>query len=259
MTSLILPDKTTKATFKTDVERWQPELAKLCSKGFTPDRIIAGALHAGIKNPAIFECDPKSIFLAFCKCARLRLDVGEGIDLVPLNQTIKTAQGPKKVPMLEAWVSYKGLKALAKRENIIRGMDEYCVYEGDAFDYARGLNERLEHKPTSAAKRGKLRGAYSIIWLPRGIKTFHYLPIEDIEKVRAKSRSWGPEQYAACPDWYAMKTVVRDYLSRQPQSGALGEAIQSDDTADDAEATAIVAPREISDEELDQQIAEREP
>jgi phage RecT family recombinase len=260
MTVATIPEKTSKVTFKQDTAPWESQLAPLCIRGFTPGRILAGALNAGLKNPQIFECTPQSIFLALAKVARLALDVGEGIDLVPLNLKVNYRDGQgewksKHVLTLEAWTGYKGLKALASRQNIIRSMEETCVYEGDTFDFEKGLSEWLRHKPTSAAKRGNLRGAYSVIRLPGGAKTFHYMPIEDIEGIRVQSKQWGPEKVKTCPDWYAMKTVVRDYLSRQPQSGALAEALAYDDTAPQGDAPPA---REPTDEELDHEIVERE-
>jgi phage RecT family recombinase len=256
MTVAVLPEKTTKVTFKQDVAPWIPELQKLCTRGFTAERLLTGVLNAGLKNPQIFDCETKSIFLAVAKCARLALDPGEGIDLVPLNQTVKVRGQQRKILMLEAWTGYKGLKALAARQYIIRSMEETCVYEGDTFDFAKGLNEFLEHKPTSAGKRGELRGAYSIIRLPGGARTFHYLPIEDIEVIRSQSKQWSQEKVKRCPPWYAMKTVVRDYLNRQPQAGALAEALEMDDT----EHTYAAVPErpELSDEELDAEIARRD-
>ena len=53
--------------------------------------------------------------------------------------------------------------------------------------------------------------------------------VADIERIRAKSRSWGPKQIRDCPPWYAKKTVVRDWLNRQPKVGALAEALAHDD------------------------------
>lgn len=232
---VVLPERTSKITFKEDVAPWEPQLAKVCARGFTPERVISGALHAGLTNPQIFDCDPRSIFLALAKVARLGLDVGEGIDLIPLNNTVKRKVAgewvERQVLMLEAWIGYHGLKALGMRQGLIRSMEEFPVYEGDRFDFELGLNRFLRHKPCATKDRGKLTGAYSIIRLRGGIETFHYMPIEDVERIRASSRQWGPRKVPICPEWYAMKTVVRDYLGRQPQTGAMSEALESDDVA----------------------------
>jgi recombination protein RecT len=208
--------------FKVDIARLQNDLATVAYRGFTADRLMAEAVEAATKEPKILEASPKSLYLALMKCARWGLDIGEGVYLVPLN-----VKGSMTV---EAWPSYQGLKALAIRQGLVRGMEEFVVYTGDEFDHELGLDAFLRHVPAPAAKRGELRGAYTIIRLPGSVKTFHYLPIEDIELTRANSRSWGPSQVKACPPWYAMKTVVRDWLSRQPKAGTLADALSVDDT-----------------------------
>ena len=222
MTSTALARPTVK-DFKVDLSRIGPDIAQVAFRGFTAERLLAEAVEAATKEPKILEATPKSLYLALMKCARWGLDIGEGVYLVPLNL--------KNVGMtVEAWPSYHGLKALAIRQRIVTHMEEDAVYEGDDFEYARGLDPYLRHVPTSVAKRGALRGAYTVIRLPGGARTFHFMELEDIEVVRAASRTWSPNQVKVCPPWYAMKTVVRDWLSRQPKSGALGEALQSDVT-----------------------------
>lgn len=230
-TAVAIPEKMTKLSFKQDTARWVDELGRVCHKRVTPEGIVSSALHVGIKNPQIFDCEPKSIFLALAKCARLGLyPGGGGMALVPLNNKVKVKGEWTKVLQLEAWPEYQGLKALAIRQRMIAAMEEHCVKERDDFDFGLGLEPYLRHRPAST-NRGALTGAYSVIRLSGGGRTFHYMPIEDIEKIRATSRSWGPKDYPVCPDWYAMKTVVRDWMGRQPKEGALGEALALDDTA----------------------------
>jgi recombination protein RecT len=208
--------------FKVDLTKLGNDIAQVAYRGFTAERLLAECVEAATKEPKILEAHPRSVYLALMKCARWGLDIGDGVYLVPLNS--------KNGMTVEAWPSYHGLKALAIRQGLVRGMDEFPVYSGDEFEYELGLDARLRHVPASSAKRGELRGAYTIIRLPGGVKTFHYLPIEDIEVTRANSRSWGPTQVKGCPPWYAMKTVVRDWLSRQPKAGALADALEVDDT-----------------------------
>ena len=220
-----IPESTNRVAFKTDIERWVPQLAPFCRPGFTSDRLIAGAVQAGVKEPKLFQCQPASIFLALVKCARLGLDIGEsGMWLVPLKD--------KKTDSLlcEAWTDYRAYKVLAQRARMIRGMDEYEVYAGDDFDYQLGLHPYLTHKPErDPKKRGQLIGAYSVINRPNRPGGFHFLSIFEIEQRRAKSRSWGPKDYSVCPPWWAKKAVVRDYFGRQPKTGEMVLALESDD------------------------------
>lgn len=213
-----------KEGFQANLARWSPQLAGVAYKGFTPERILAATLTAAVDMPQLFDCDPKTVGLALMKVARLGLDIGEGIYLVPVKDN------RKGILRCEAWPSYQGLKALAYRERVCRLMQEYVVYEGDELEYHFGLGATLCHTPGPESKRGPLTHAYSIIRLVGGIETFHLMPAADIEAIRAQSRQWGPNRLKECPPWYAMKTVVRNWLNKQPKAGVLAEALKSDDT-----------------------------
>ena len=185
--------------------------------------MITAALLAASKTPDIAKCTKESIALAIMKCARLGLDIGEDIHLVPVNNK----QGDEWVKTCEAWPDYKGLMRLAMQGNLVRDMVPYVVYQNDTFEYALGLNEKLYHQPCVPEKRGPIAHAYVLIRLRGGVRTFHVMPVADIEAIRAKSKQWakGP-----LPAWYAMKTVIKSWLNRQPKSAQLSEAMDRDDT-----------------------------
>lgn len=199
------------------------ELGRSAYKGFSPDVVVEMALHAAAVNPAILKCSPQSVFVSLTKVARWGLAIGDGVHLVPYG-TECTA-----VP------DYKGLKALAYRQGLCRLIQEYPVYEGDHFKIRHGLPSNIEHTPCDPSARGSLIGAWILIHLPAGMMAFHHMHIADIEEIRAKSQQWGPRKIPACPPWYATKTVVRNWLNRQPKNGAAGgssslaEALDADE------------------------------
>lgn len=215
-TALTKPDQ-----LRASIEPMADQLAAVAPKWFTPERIIAATLSAAAKDAAIFEADRKSLYLSLMKVARWGLDIGDGVDLVVVGGKV------------DAWPDYRGLKALAIRQGLIRNAEEYVVYQGDAYTYEAGLNPILRHQPSGAG--GPIVAAYTIITLPRGLRTFNWMWLADIERIRAKSRSWGPGKVKDCPPWYAKKTVIRDYLNRQPKSGVLADAMKADDITDEPE------------------------
>ncbi len=225
--------KKTKKELLTDTFRteWAPEIEGFASHSFTAERVLSALLVAAVHNPTLFSCTKSSLQLAIMKCARWRLDIGDGVHLIPFKKNVAAKGEPASYVMVcEAVPDYRGLVALAQRQRIVRTIEAYPVYEGDDFDYQLGLHAYLKHRPCAEAARKKLRGAYIVILLPGGIERFHYLPVEDIDRRRANSKSWSPKQgFAQCPPWYAMKTVIRDWLNRQPKSGALAEAVAVDD------------------------------
>lgn len=211
---------------------WAEKINGMAYRGFDATRMAAAFAQAAAKEPKLLEGTPTSLFLAIGNVARWGLDLGEGAYLVPINSKVKGPDGDRWETRVEAWPSYQGLKHMAMRQNIVRMMEEYVVYEGDDFGYTLGTDGYLRHRPCPESKRGKIVGAYSIITLRFMAKTWHYMPIGDIELIRARSKSWGPKYYPTCPPWYAMKTVCRAWLNRQPKSGALGDAIKHDDVPD---------------------------
>jgi recombination protein RecT len=241
LSAVTFPQQVTKSSFRVEAEKWGPQLAAVAANGMTPDRIISAALHIAVENPALFDCTPASLFLSMTKAARLGLDVGEGIHFVPLKVKVKDKNGERYVQVCEAWPDYKGLKALAIRQGLVREMHEYCVYEHEELEREEGLEPRFLHRPLPPSKRGRLIGAYTRIRLPRGGTSLHFMYLEEIEKIRAGSRSWGPGKHRECPEWYAMKTVVRNYLNKQPKAGALAEALELDDVDGVIEPAALPA------------------
>lgn len=200
-------------------------LAQVAFRGVTVDSVIEAALHAAVQNPAILNCTPDSIFLSLTKVARWGLTIGEGVDLVP----VKKKKGNAYELQCEAWPRYQGLLALAYRAKIARSITGYVVYEGDAFDFSLGLQPHLKHVPCAESRRGAMIGSYIIIRHLYDHPTFHWMAIEDIESVRAQSKQWGPNSCKVCPDWYAIKTVIRNYLAKQPKSGTseIAEALKA--------------------------------
>lgn len=251
-----------KTDFQAQLARFTPQLKEVCYRSFTPERVIVAATDAAIKEPKIFKATASSLYLALSRVARWGLDIGDTVHLVPLTVNIAKRNEPARfIQIVEAWPDYKGLKALAMRDGIVRGMEEFVVYTGDTFTYQLGLDATLRHVPTGdATKRGAMRGAYTIVRLPYGEKTFNYLPIEDIEAIRVKSKSWGPDKVKICPAWYAKKTAVRDYLNRQPKAGALREALAADDTEeqdtayfDRSKGPALAVPSTTDDDHEDRE------
>lgn len=213
--------------FRGQLNKYGGELAKVARRGISTEGMVALAVEAAMRTPQLLECTEVSVYRSMMRCARLGLTIGEDIYLVPVKDT------RKEVLNCEAWLDYRGLKKCLRRAGIIRDMWEKVVYAKEEFEIEYGLEERLIHKPIKNGERGGIVGAYAIIQLPFGRKTFHYMSIEEIEAIRASSRQWGPSKVKACPAWYSMKTVVRDWCSRQPLSAELQEALAADDTTPD--------------------------
>jgi recombination protein RecT len=229
---------------RADVLPMREELLNLAPKWFGVDRIYAGLMAAAVKTPDIFKADRKSLYLALMRVAHWGLDIGDGVDLVVVNKKVGENEWLKSV---EAWPDYKGLKALAIRQGLIRNSQEYVVYDDEEFEYEEGMHPVLRHRPKSGDPSRKMVAAYSIIALPRNQPSvFNLVWFDEIERRRAKSKGWNDEalkkkrEPAGCPPWYAKKTAIRDYLNRQPKSGLLGAALTAGEVEPDPELVRLV-------------------
>lgn len=222
------------ARFRRDVEPLREFLTSAAPKWFDVNRIYAGLDAAIAKEPKILKADKKSLYIALAKVARWGLDIGDGVDLVVQQVNRKDEAGNwQKIDAVDAWPDYKGLKALAIRNGLIRNSAEYLIYEGDEFTYEQGEHgTKFRHMVRPRAGR-KIVAAYSQIALPMGRNITHLVWFEEIEAKRTKSRGWNDEalqkkrEPIGCPEWYAKKCAIRDYLNRQPKASVIGAALNA--------------------------------
>ncbi len=94
--------------------------------------------------------------------------------------------------------------------------------------------EGFEHTPImDQAKRGRLIGGYAYAALPGNLLTVFPMTIEEIEAVRAKSRSWKNLEIA--PRWYVIKTCIHRVTKLLPKNPALAKVIALFDREEEAD------------------------
>ncbi|MDI6757715.1 MAG: recombinase RecT [Endomicrobiia bacterium] len=121
---------------------------------------------------------------------------------------------------------YRGLCKIALDSGAVLDIDATCVYEGDEFYQEKGLNPILKHVPTEG-ERGALKGVYAMAILRHGIKKFHYLNKDDIEKARKSSQAPNSLMWT---DWYeegARKTAVKRLYKLLPQTEKMSVAVEA--------------------------------
>jgi recombinational DNA repair protein RecT len=189
-----------------------------------------------VKNPDILECTPESIIDAVATVVQTGLTIGKTVHLVPVKD--------KGVSKLQAWNDYKGDVELVLRARVARAVYANPVFENeiaqDRFSVQMGTIPEIVHRPfLDATKRGALAGAYGVAVMDAygRVKIVVWLPLADIEKVRANSRSWKPEKVRDCPEWYAVKTAFHKLCKALPKSEATSRilAIQERQQMQDAE------------------------
>lgn len=85
-----------------------------------------------------------------------------------VKKTVKPAEPVEPVP------GYRGLIALALNSGQVTSINVQAVHRNDRFDYAYGLNERLEHVPAEG-DRGDITYFYAYVKLKDGGHGFEVL------------------------------------------------------------------------------------
>lgn len=199
------------AVLKQELEGRSKLYESMLPAGYRPDRLITGAMLAVSKMPDLLKCSPVSIAVALGQVAQLGLDVGITAHLVPFKGACTM------IP------DYKGYIELMCKAGA-RKVEASVVRQGEHFEYEKGTNPRISHKPLGST--APITHAYAIVWL-RGGNDFQFevMTAEEIEKIRAKSMQWARGEL---PEWYARKTVIRRVAKYVPKNPALAQLLAVD-------------------------------
>lgn len=214
------------------------EIRPFMPDGVDYERVIALARSEAERVPTLKKCTPASIIRAVAKIMQWGLEVGETAYLVPFYDT--TARANICTPVR----SYLGDIELLHRNRVARRVDARCVYSNEPFTYREGTDALLEHQPLAPSVRGKLIGAYAIVWQTFTHSAAEFLYLEDINATRKKySKQWTQEKVGDCPPWYAKKCAVRAATKLLPKSPKLAAVLRAfaDEEASEAPAPLALA------------------
>ena len=206
------------AVWKTQLEERTDQLVGVLPAHIPIERFKRTALTAAMNNPDLLvKCDRTSLFNAVMRAATdgLLPDGREG--------AIVEFKGKAQwLPMVA------GLRKKVRQSGEIATWEVEVVCEHDLFDYERGDNPFIRHKP-ALRDRGEVIAAYSIATLKSGEKSREVMSIDEIEEVRAVSRMGNRGPWV---EWFAemcKKTVARRHSKVLPMTTDLDDLIRQDD------------------------------
>lgn len=239
---LVVKEKMT--SLKTLFEKSKGNISALLPKHLTPERIIKITLSAASRNPKLLECSAQSILKSVLLCSEMGLEPSGalgGAHLVPYYNSKTGKTEAQAIP------DYRGLMDLARRSGDITTIDSSCVYEKDFFEYEKGLNPKLVHKPTLSGDRGKIVGAYCVVRFKDGGYQIEFMSIEELEAVKkrskAKSGPWETDYDPMC-----RKTVIRRCLKYCPRSTQLSKALEAENVIEEERSQDTILDITIPDE-----------
>src|SRR3954469_20730827 len=167
------------------LELMKPQLAAALPAHLDADRLLRVVITVLQSTPALLDCDRSSLYRAVMTCAQLGLEpdgvLGQAW-LVPSRGKVQLVPG------------YRGFIALARNSGLIVLINAQAVHRNDHFEYAYGLNERLEHVP-AAGPRGEITHFYAYVKFQDGGHHFDVLSRDEVDAIR--DRSEGYQAYRA--------------------------------------------------------------
>lgn len=234
--------------FGTMLEKSKVQLSQHSINGIAVERIISGAKLAAATNPDLLKCSPQSVMIGVYQAARLGLELGGPMGrayLIPFKGKAQLIVG------------YKGMIELALRSGRITSIIARIVRQGDVFEPVQGSSESLTHIPQfppvftpatddEPAKAMPVIAAYAVATLAGGGTVFDWMPIHEVEVIRAGREGPWVTDY----EQMVRKTLIRRLSNVLPMTPELAAAVELlgrelDETGAPVVAENIAAPAEL--------------
>jgi recombination protein RecT len=220
-------------TIAAYLKKMGPEIEKALPKHMDADRMARIALTTIRTNPKLLECSVPSLLGAVMQAAQLGLEPG----LIGHCYLVPFKNGKTGQTDVQFIIGYKGMIDLARRSGNIESIYAHAVYSNDTFEYEYGLHPKLVHKP-AMTDRGEFIGAYAVAHFKDGGYQFEFMPKEEIEKRRKRSKAANAGPWVTDYEEMAKKTVIRHMWKYLPisieiqQQAVQDEVVRKDITSE---------------------------
>lgn len=245
--------KNEQPTVSSFLEQMKPQISRALPRHMNADRLARIALTEVRRTPLLGECTPESFGGALMTIAQLGLEPGAATGEAYLIPFKNTKAGTYEVQLI---IGYKGMAKLYWQSPLAKSLDAQAVHENDHFDFAYGLEPRLEHKPALSG-RGQVKAYYAVATLTSGGSSFVVLSPEDVEAIRRRSKAKDDGPWKTDYDAMAKKTCVRQLFKLLPKSPELTQAEANDGAVrtDISEDAIDTIPGEVVDDDADARAA----
>jgi recombination protein RecT len=230
--------------------KYKEQIAMALPKHLTPERMIRVALTAVSRSHMLQKCSPATIAGCVVQASILGLEpdgvLGEAY-LVPYwNKKANNGRGGYECQLIPG---YQGMLKLVRNSGELKMVDVQEVCENDFFDFEKGMDPYLTHKPAMAG-RGEIKYYWAGAVLQNGGKQFEVMTKQAIEEHRDKYSKGayvtergqfvldkegnkilqGP--WKDSPDWMFKKTPLRKLIKLLPKSAQAQVAVALDEARD---------------------------
>ena len=231
-------------TVRKELERQAPQLKDALPPNISTKRFLRVIYTQMHTNPRLQECTKESLLSSVFKAAeRGLMPNGRHGALVPYYN------GQKKVSEAQFQEMYQGIIHLARKAGDIADIIPATICENAEWSYQLAMHADLVHKP-SFRDKGRPIAYYAIIVFPDGRKTFGPGPmsVDEIERIRRRSKSKDNGPWVTDPEPMAWKTVIKRNLKYIGASPELEEHLIEDDEIEYGGIT-VTAPEPAAIEE----------
>lgn len=184
-------DRKTIRHYLTD-PRVQKGLGAVAGKYLAPDRMLKLVTNAIDRNPRLADCEPRSVLGAVMMSMALGLEPNtpqQHAFLIPYKR--RALVGGKWVDVYDCQfqIGARGFLILADRTDKFMRIIARAVRQGDLFEHEEGSKTFLRYV-RAMRDRGELIGAFSHAIYKNGAESALVLPLDEIEKIRAKSETY---------------------------------------------------------------------
>lgn len=222
-------------------DAFKKQIAMALPRHITPDLLLRTVLTELRMNPKLLTCTQESFLGAVMRAAQLGLVAG------PLGLAYFIPYENRKRGITEAQliVGYQGLIELIRRSGSLSTIDAEVVFEGDHFEFEKGTEGKLVHRPDwKSDKRSKETAicVYAFAKLKDGGWQAVVLPVAEVEAIRARSRAGNSGPWVT--DWNEMakKTAIRRLYKFLPKTVEVSEALRQEDDIDFGEVVEVNIP-----------------
>lgn len=242
--------------------QYKQQLSMALPKALDPERFVRTAINEFRKNEMLQQCSVPSVLGYFLQSAALGLEPA-----TVLGHCYAVPFDNRKTNQREAQfiIGYRGMLALARRSGEVSTMNAHIVYEQDEFELTYGVEESITHKPKLDGDRGKMIGVYAIAKFKDGGWQHIYMSKEEVDAIRARSKSANKGPWVTDYSEMAKKTALRRLFKYLPINIEVAQQVANDESTarynvngkpediDDAlEIDFSIAPTDISElEEVD--------
>ena len=215
-------------------DTFKKHLAAILPKHMATDRFVSVCLRQLSLIPDLRQCTLPSVIGGMMTAATLGLEIGTQGECWLLPYWRKPKSGPK-VREAQLQIGVWGHMALAWRSEHIKAVQFDVVMPGDYFDWRKGTNPYLHHRPQEGRNLDnpdQIQWVYAVVHTTLGGELFDAFDHNWIERIRACAQS------AHSPAWtnfyaeQAMAKALKRVLKLCPKSRDQARGVTLDDEAD---------------------------